>query len=100
MLVHDSSVVFAPAGSGHGGHLLFLRDKFLMAQPFDAWSLQTSGDAVPVAESGFSVVAIGFAPVTVSDNGVLLYTGSSASDSQIVWLDRAGNLELSGRGRR
>jgi Tol biopolymer transport system component len=90
VLVHDSGVVFAPTGSGQAGHLLFVRDKFLMAQPFDATRLQTSGEAVPLAEGGFPDYAIGFAPVTVSANGVLVYAGSNHYESQIVWLDRAG----------
>src|SRR5262249_32961635 len=32
------------------GYLLFLREKVLMAQPFDASKLETTGDAVPIGE--------------------------------------------------
>ena len=32
------------------GYILFARERTLMAQPFDAGKLQTTGDAVPIAE--------------------------------------------------
>jgi hypothetical protein len=56
------------------------------------------GDVFPVAAS---VVAAGagvvtgnyFAQVSVSENGLLLYTaGGAAASNQIVWFDRAGKL--------
>jgi hypothetical protein len=51
VLADVSSVVFAPLTSGgRAGHLLFIRDNTLMAQPFDAGSAQLSGDAFPIAE--------------------------------------------------
>jgi Tol biopolymer transport system component len=66
-----------------------------MAQPFDAGSAQIAGDAFSVAEDVvFSNVTSDFAPITVSDTGVLLYSsrGVLRDPSQIVWLDRAGKL--------
>ena len=41
------------------GHLLFLREGTLMAQPFDAERLTTTGEAVPVAEQVQSVLNSG-----------------------------------------
>ena len=42
--------IFVPLASGIGhGHILFLRGTTLMAQPFDAGTLQLAGDAFPVA---------------------------------------------------
>jgi len=41
----NSNAIYSPPG-----YLLFVRERTLMAQPFDATKLQTTGDAVPVAE--------------------------------------------------
>jgi serine/threonine protein kinase len=90
-----SSVVFAQVASGNrAGHLLFIRDNTLMAQPFDAVSAQLSGEASPIAE-GVSFTSNGntYAPVTASENGVLAYvTGATLLSNQIAWFDRAGTL--------
>src|SRR5215469_1344739 len=55
------------------GYLLFLRDNTLMAQPFNARRLETSGDPIPVAEhvtmNGGTVRPI----FSVSDTGTLVY---------------------------
>jgi serine/threonine protein kinase len=106
ILADLSSVVFAPAASGNPiGHILFVRENTLMAQPFDAVSARAAGDAVPVAE-GLSLTfttANNFAPITVSDNGVLLYerrvamaapSGQVANGpNQIAWFDRGGKQQ-------
>jgi hypothetical protein len=74
------------------GHLLFLRDTTLTTQPFDPARLETTGDAVPIAEQiqvGGASGATG--AFTVSDNGVLVYhTGSGDRRSQLTWYDRTG----------
>lgn len=73
------------------GHLLFLRDNTLMAQPFDTTRLTTTGDAVPVAEQVQNVLGLGHATFTVSENGFLLYqTGTATPTGQLVWFDRSG----------
>ena len=73
------------------GHLLFLRETTLMAQPFDVRRLELTGEAFPIAEE---IQALGTWPngvFSVSDNGVLAYqTGESVSGSQLAWLDRTG----------
>jgi Tol biopolymer transport system component len=88
-----SSVAFAPAYLGtRNGHLLFLRENTLMAQPFDAETAQASGDAVPIAESIYFAFN-NFAPITVSENGILVYSsGGSVGTNRLVWFDRAGKL--------
>src|SRR5712692_4264261 len=52
------------------GHLLFWRDGALMAQPFDAQSLQLSGEAVPVAEQVQMSLTEVRAVFSASENGV------------------------------
>jgi Tol biopolymer transport system component len=94
ILADVTSAQFAPSASGgRVGHILFVRDNTLMALPFDAASAQTSGDAFPVAE-GISTANRYWAPVTVSEDGVMLYAirGGAGGSNQIVWFDRAGKL--------
>ena len=92
-----SNAEFAPLGSGGQGYLLFVRDRTLMAQPFDADAARTTGDVVPVGEQ---VNPIGDSPkfdFSVSQNpqpyGVLAYASgrvTAPSDIELVWLDRSG----------
>jgi Tol biopolymer transport system component len=65
------------------GYLLFLRGGTLLAQPFDARSLRTTGSAQSVAES----VSAG-SSFSVSGNGLLLY--QRASQAQLTWVDPEG----------
>ncbi len=87
-----SGAQFAPSErSGRPGHLLFVRQNTLMAVPFDASSAQVSGDVFPLAD-GLGVNAISaYAPITVSENGVLLYKMvGAAGGGQLTWMDRTG----------
>jgi Tol biopolymer transport system component len=74
------------------GHLLFMRDTALMAQPFDAKRLVTNGDAFPVAAGIQSQGAEPHQGVfSVSQNGVLVYqSGRAAVTSQLAWVTRTG----------
>jgi Tol biopolymer transport system component len=77
------------------GHLLFWRDGSLMAQPFDAQSLQLSGEAVPVAEQVQMNLIEVRASFSVSENGVLVFQSGSAvgTITQLFWFDRDGKRE-------
>jgi Tol biopolymer transport system component len=72
------------------GHLLFLRDRTLLAQRFDPKNLTVVGDAVPVAEN--LTRTLRYETIfSVSDNGFLAFQAGSASDlSHLVWMDREG----------
>jgi eukaryotic-like serine/threonine-protein kinase len=74
------------------GHVLFLRETTLMAQPFDTGRLELTGEPFPVAEQ--IVLTSTFPPLgffSASQNGVLAYqSGASAAGSQLAWFDRAG----------
>jgi eukaryotic-like serine/threonine-protein kinase len=86
----QSLVTYAPPG-----HLLFVRESTLVAQPFDAKAMKTTGEPVPLAEH-VGASAIGLARFSASHNGVLAYrTGDSGS--RLVWFDRDGK-ELSAVG--
>jgi Tol biopolymer transport system component/tRNA A-37 threonylcarbamoyl transferase component Bud32 len=97
------------------GHLLFLRETTLMAQPFDTRRLILTGEAFPIAEQILrSTTTPPYGVFSASDNGVLAYqTGTAAGNSQLVWFDRTGkqigvlgdsavysDLELSPDGKR
>ena len=82
----DASAAYAPPG-----YLLFLHDRTLMAQGFDADKLELRGEAFSVAEQ---VDRLGggarFALFSVSDTGVLTYRTGFSDSSQLIWFDRDG----------
>ncbi|HEY3028155.1 MAG TPA: protein kinase [Pyrinomonadaceae bacterium] len=81
----DSTPAYAPPG-----YLLFLRERTLMAEPFDADKLQLTGDPFPIAEQvGFNA-GNGRGFFSASDNGVLVYRSRVFGDAQLVWFDRTG----------
>jgi hypothetical protein len=92
LLRANSNPVFAPAAPGAAsGHILFSRERTLLAQPFDARRLRLSGEAFPVGEQVQYFANFGFGVFTASDNGILAYQASGAgSMTQVVWLDRSG----------
>jgi hypothetical protein len=91
LLAGDSSVAYAPPPGGGPGHLLFLREGTLMAQPFDPGRLELSGEPFPVVEQvSFSALS-SLGSFSVSGDGVLAYlTGPVGSTSELLWFDRTG----------
>jgi len=82
----DAAAMYAPPG-----YLLFLRERTLLAQPFDADKLQLTGEPSVVAEQLVYNPSNGRAFFCVSDNGILVYrTGAIASNTRITWYNRAG----------
>jgi Tol biopolymer transport system component len=81
----DSSAAYAPPG-----FLLFLRERTLMAQRFDANNLQLSGEAFPIAEQVGNNPATGRSFFSVSQTGVLTYLSSNTPSTQLIWFDRTG----------
>ena len=73
------------------GCLIYLREKTLLAQPFDASKLETSGDAIPIAEPVDYDLGFNRAVFSVSQNGILIYKSSTLqSGFQLEWFDRTG----------
>ena len=85
LLQAHSSVAFAPPG-----YVLFVRETTLMAQGFDADTLQLKADAFPLAEQTVRNSIIGRAMFSVSENGVLVYRVGGINNSQLIWFDRSG----------
>jgi serine/threonine protein kinase/Tol biopolymer transport system component len=94
LLGDDSNALYAPSGSG-GGYLLFGREGVLLAQPFDADTLQLGGDAVPVAgRVGMmlgSTISYHRWNFSASGNGVLVFDPQpNRQRSHALWVDRSG----------
>ena len=76
-----------PTGTG-AGHLLFLREGTLMAQPFNLQRLELSGVPEPVAGGVFSFMDKG---MFSASGGVLAYR-NAVVNTQLTWLDRDGKV--------
>ena len=78
------------------GHLVYAaEDGSIRAVPFDAASLNVTGNPVPLVE-GVRVKPTGAAEFSISDNGRLVYMlGASGGGAQqaLVWVDREGQEE-------
>jgi WD40 repeat protein len=73
------------------GHLLFVRDQTLMAQPVDQKTMNPRGDLFPVAEQVSSTPNGAEKLYSISENGVLIYqAGGLGGGRQHLWFDRAG----------
>jgi Tol biopolymer transport system component len=72
------------------GYLLFLRDRTLMAQSFDATNLTLAGEPFPLVEQvGFNAV-IGNAAFSVSENGTFTYMTGQIGGGQPALYSRDG----------
>jgi serine/threonine protein kinase/Tol biopolymer transport system component len=84
----DSNAVYSPPG-----YLLFVREGTLMAQPFDAGRIQTTSDAVPIADQVDSQSSRAQYQFSISQNGVLAYTsGRDGGGALLTWFDRSGKV--------
>jgi serine/threonine protein kinase/Tol biopolymer transport system component len=87
LLDSDFGAAFLPPG-----HVLFIRDRALLAQPFDPIQLRLSGTPIPVAENvagGFNVFDV--AAVSASANRVIAFRQSTrAGQLRFAWFDRTG----------
>jgi serine/threonine protein kinase len=95
----DSQEVRAVGSGGSAmysdGYLLYMRENALMAQPFDAHRLATTGEARPVAaqvESRFSSGTI-VGMFSVSRERLLAYHSGSSGSQQLTWFDRSGKAQ-------
>jgi hypothetical protein len=84
ILATDVPALFA------NGHLFFPRGGTLMAQPFDAGSLQPRDEAVPVAQD-VRMTWYSTGVFSVSDAGVFIYKAEVAPGTfQLAWVDQQG----------
>jgi Tol biopolymer transport system component/predicted Ser/Thr protein kinase len=80
------------------GHILFVRQGTLLAQPFDAKAMEYTGEPVPLAQNVSSGGSTFGGSFSASETGVLTFwEGQSDGGRQLVWMDREGNeLEMLG----
>jgi eukaryotic-like serine/threonine-protein kinase len=71
------------------GHVMYVRERTLLAQRFDDRAGRLESDASPVAENVDYFSPIGIAGFSVSSNGVLAYHASD-STAQLTWINRVG----------
>jgi eukaryotic-like serine/threonine-protein kinase len=73
------------------GHLLYVRDRTILAQPFDTSTLRTTGSALPLTQQEvdkfFDFWNSGF---SVSRDGKLLFQSASDAPSRLVWYGSNG----------
>jgi Tol biopolymer transport system component len=87
-LVLSQFATYAPGKDPNRGHILFLRERSLMAQPFDAGKLRMEGEPFPVADSVSQYATRGL--FSTSANGSLAYRSGNASVASLVWYNRQG----------
>ena len=82
----------ANAAYAEPGFLLYLRDKTLVAQPFDGRRYVLSGEPHSLSDEVLYTPLVDRAVFSVSSGNVLVtQTGRGASLSQLTWFDRRGN---------
>jgi eukaryotic-like serine/threonine-protein kinase len=83
--------IYVPSLGSGPGHILFMHEGVLIAQPFDTSRLELTGEPISVAEQLGSYREFGF--FSASTNGVLSYRlGGSTGASQLTWFDREGKV--------
>jgi eukaryotic-like serine/threonine-protein kinase len=71
--------------------LYYVRDRSLMAQPFDVKRLQTTGPPEAVSRQELEVAPVfAHAGFSISDDGVVVYQSATESVSRLSWFDRSG----------
>jgi len=73
------------------GHLLYLRDRVLLARRFDASRLEFTGDPYPLTEGVRILSGAAKAVFSASANGVLVYDRGDDIGERLTWLDFKGN---------
>ena len=83
-LLPDVGGIYAPPG-----YLLFVRDRVLMAQPFDARMARVTGTPTPIAGDAFPPYPNTGAALSAAPGGLLAF-GGRAPEMILSWFDRAG----------
>src|SRR5207245_447852 len=87
LFLADSQAEYADSG-----HLLFVRNSTLFAQPFDSKKAVVIGREQPLVNGVARLVGSSLAGFSVSRNGVLAYRpGTYAVAARLTWRDRHGN---------
>jgi Tol biopolymer transport system component len=96
VIADDANPRYVPPAEGNPhGHVLFVREGTLMAQPLDPKSLEPAGDVFPVAEHVSRGLLNAYFFYSISDpgsgHGMLVYrSGGLGNLRQHAWFDRSG----------
>jgi Tol biopolymer transport system component len=71
------------------GYLLFVRERTLVAQKFDAKTLTLQGEPVPMGED-LGTDDLGLASFSASRTGILVFRGGELAGTRLLWVDRSG----------
>jgi Tol biopolymer transport system component len=99
LFISQTNAVYSAAApdSPKTGYLLYINERNLMAQQFNASRLETGQDPITLANDIGAVRSLSLAPISVSTTGVLVYQGVGQPTRQMVWMDRSGKqLALAG----
>ena len=75
------------------GHLVYVRQNTVYVAPMDPGRLALTGPVIPVLENIAADQGIGYAPVDLTRNGMLMYKKGKASPMAVVWLDSSGHTQ-------
>jgi hypothetical protein len=76
--------------SQKNGYLLYIGNRKLIGQAFNAPHLAVVGEPVTLADDIGAVSSMNLAPITVANNGTLAYQSTGKPTRQLLWMDRAG----------
>jgi eukaryotic-like serine/threonine-protein kinase len=72
------------------GHVLFMKDNTLMAQPFDLPRLELSGDPAVVQDGVEEHRTWWMSIFSVSQNGTMVFAPVQQPDNTLLWMDSTG----------
>ena len=92
LLASSWGPVYAPSSDPRTGYLLFMRERALMAQPFDNHRMELTGQATFLAERVVdnNAGAGGYGAFSASANDVLVFQRAATLDQQLTWYNREG----------
>ncbi len=85
LLSAESAPIYAEPG-----YLIYPRESTLVAQPFDAFRLTTTGNPLSLGEAPAASGWTGGPVVSASSDGVLVRWGKGLPNTALRWYDRAG----------
>jgi Tol biopolymer transport system component len=74
------------------GHLIYVRNRNLVAQPFDPASMRLRGEPVTLPDMPATSPSAGYHAATVSRTGAFAYLNGSAVRTRLSWFDRSGHV--------
>jgi Tol biopolymer transport system component len=86
--------VYVRSGNSPRGHLIYVRDRSVVAQRFDPHTFLVDGEPQPIlSRDSFNAASSpGFLNLTASATGILLDGGPEHARNELVWRKRDGSL--------